>query len=679
MVVKFGMRWQPFLLGGIALCGLVLRLYGLNWDQGQNLHFDEGTVVEHAFSLGWPTSLMQFLDPVNSPLNPHFFAYGSFPMYLLALVGHLVLHGQANTFENFHIVGRILSALFDSGTILLTACIGWRLTKDRGGGRPHAWNVALLAAVLVAFTPAQLQNSHYYTVDVTLVFFVTLTLLASVALVTTEKPVRWLLIAGLGYGLAIATKFSASPLAVLLCLAILLRWYRRRDTWSALSSLSLLGNIALVVFMIAMPYALLDMHTFIDDVSLQGNMVMHGVPFYNFIWEFVGTTPFLFQGREILLWGMGVTLALAALGGLLWQLWYVYAHRTSSWVVVLAWVLLYGGMLGNAYVKPMRYMLPIYSSLILMAASALVCQLRSQWKIRFAASEGVQEDEQVQEVQYAQVGGRSQEVGRVQEAISGTVSRQVLPQTMASIVSTRRHSTSKAPDDGSAWSGEESLGIGQKVVARKSLAGRWLGIGLIGVVLAGTIFQGLAMVNIYSQPNTRIQASRWMYSHLKAGSVITYQWFDVPALPLAIDGHDPTTFVQASYKDSDGHVLTGLSPYSHETKAKAHLLASILHKIDAIAIGSESVGVDLRSQAAAYPLDLHFYQLLVHGQLGLHLAAQFEDHPHLLGITLDESGADLGLSIFDHPVSRVFVRDTPYPYTEDQLFHKLADPIKDLK
>src|SRR5437660_7162423 len=68
---------------------------------------------------------------------------------------------------------------------------------------------------------------------------------------------------------------------------------------------------------------------------------------------------------------------------------------------------------------------------------------------------------------------------------------------------------------------------------------------VVGLVVAGTVFQGLALMNVYSQPNTRIQASRWMYSHLKPGSVLTYEQWDDP-LPVAVDRHDPATFVQGS-------------------------------------------------------------------------------------------------------------------------------------
>src|SRR5579871_3355335 len=103
-------RWQPLALGVLVCIGLLLRLYGLNWDQGNNFHPDERQILFHVESLSWPTSLGQFLNPASSPLNPHFFAYGSFPLYLLALLGKLVIHDftQPGAFVRLTLLGRAL-------------------------------------------------------------------------------------------------------------------------------------------------------------------------------------------------------------------------------------------------------------------------------------------------------------------------------------------------------------------------------------------------------------------------------------------------------------------------------------------------------------------------------------------------------------------------------------------
>src|SRR5579883_218149 len=129
---KFIIRWRPLALCGLALLGFALRLYGLNWDQGNSFQPDERQILFHVTTLAWPVSLAQFFNPAQSPLNPHFFAYGSFPLYLLALLGHILAHffPAIGEFANLTLVGRVLSALFDSGTVLLTGGLALFLADD---------------------------------------------------------------------------------------------------------------------------------------------------------------------------------------------------------------------------------------------------------------------------------------------------------------------------------------------------------------------------------------------------------------------------------------------------------------------------------------------------------------------------------------------------------------------
>src|SRR6266571_4480947 len=370
--VKSIVRWRPFALFALALLGLALRLYGLDWDQGNSFHPDERQIMFHVTALAWPNSLAQFLDPANSPLNPHFFAYGSFPIYLLALLGNILVHFSPTleTFANLSLVGRVLSALFDTGTVLLTGWLGLLLADDGTPERRHAWNIALLAAALVVLTPFQLQLSHFYAVDTMLLFFITLTILACVALVDTDAPIRWSLVAGIGYGLALATKFSAAPLAVPLLIAVLMRWYRR-DWLSALTSFLVSLSITVLVFLIAMPYALLDFRNFAEQLSEQGNLA-RGLLDLPYVRQFAGTTPYVYEVQNIVLWGVGVTLGIVAFAGLAWLLWRTWKRDAGLWLVVLAWVLAYSAITGSFYVKFMRYMLPVYPLLTLMGAALLL-------------------------------------------------------------------------------------------------------------------------------------------------------------------------------------------------------------------------------------------------------------------------------------------------------------------
>src|SRR2546423_842959 len=153
-VVKSIVRWRPFALFALALLGLALRLDGLNWDQGNNFHPDERQILFRVTALSWPGSLAQFLDPANSPLNPHFFAYGSFPLYLLAITGNVLSHffPDVTSLANLTLVGRIISAIFDCGTILLTGWLALALSEDTTPGRRYGWSLAsfLLVTVITA-------------------------------------------------------------------------------------------------------------------------------------------------------------------------------------------------------------------------------------------------------------------------------------------------------------------------------------------------------------------------------------------------------------------------------------------------------------------------------------------------------------------------------------------------
>lgn len=616
--MKLRMRWQVLALLGLALLGLALRLYGINWDVGNNFHPDERQILfqvtrnstayacpplassndpqyqlrQTLFTL--PSSLAQFFDPARSPLNPHFFAYGTFPLYLLALLANFLIHffPTRATFLNLTLMGRFLSALFDAGSILLTAWLGFMLAEDNTPQHRRAWAMALLAAALMLFVPLSLQLSHFYAVDTLLNFFIVLTILGCVALVQTEKIVRWSLVIGLGYGLALATKFSAAPLAIPVLVAVILRWYRR-DLVSALVALLIATLSTLVVFFLAMPYAFIDYATFVSQVTFQGDLA-RGLIDLPYVRQFAGTTPYVYEAQNMFFWGMGVTLFLASALGCCWVIWRVARRRADLWLIVLSWMLVYGLITGSFYVKYMRYMLPLYPFLVLAASDMLIAFL--------------------------------------------------------------------------SWSRKHHIG-------RKSIVWTLLANAAIILTLAGTLFQGLALLNVYSQPNTRVQASLWLYQHIRPNSVFTYEQWDDP-LPVCVDHHDPFLFPQLVYNDPSGQPANGLDLYGADTLQKAHQLAQLLPTVDVLTMATDRLDKSIPRLPARYPLTIHYYQLLFSGQLGFHLAAEFQNHPNLFGITFNDSGADESYSVFDHPTVRIFVRDTPYPYTETQLFQLLMTGVR---
>ena len=96
----------------------------------------------------------------------------------------------------------------------------------------------------LVFTPLHIQLSHFYAVDTLLVFFTVLTILGCVLFVEREHAGRWACLAGVAYGLAMATKFSAAPLAVPLLVAGYVRWRQCRNLLDVISSLLLAALLA---------------------------------------------------------------------------------------------------------------------------------------------------------------------------------------------------------------------------------------------------------------------------------------------------------------------------------------------------------------------------------------------------------------------------------------------------
>ncbi|NLX44273.1 MAG: hypothetical protein GXY79_12435, partial [Chloroflexi bacterium] len=153
-------EWPRLLaLPALLVVAFSLRVYGITWDHGYLFHPDERQIVFVTARLGapWPPDWHLLLSP-DSPLNPGFFSYGSLPMYLLralASVAAQVDPAMASP-RVFYVIGRLLSALADTGTLWIT----WALGKKLFGLRA-AW----LAASLLALAVLHIQLAHYYAVD----------------------------------------------------------------------------------------------------------------------------------------------------------------------------------------------------------------------------------------------------------------------------------------------------------------------------------------------------------------------------------------------------------------------------------------------------------------------------------------------------------------------------------
>ena len=446
---SIGENFAVILLLLILATAALFRFSGLNWDDAYHLHPDERFLTDTASLLRPLENPLDYLRTSTSSLNPYnvgkpLFVYGNFPMTVTRYVGEWVNEACTtfgitcqyayNSYNGIHIVGRALSGLLDLVAVGFLFLMGRRL---------YDWRVGLLAALLHALAVMPIQQSHFFTMDNWASGLTVVTLYAGVRAAGFKEPqtnirYRWYALFGVMLGLTIASRVNVAPLGFTIGLAGLVWLVRRGYTlqdwlrwghWSIVQSLDfqriiLAGMVAvfatLITFRLAQPYAFTD-----ADLARQLVLQETGVepgPMETFVRSLVGLNPqFLANMEEIqrlqapeasfppalqwtdrapiffpltnmVLYGMGVTAAIAAWLGTLWALWRIASFRPdwTAHLIPVSWTLFYFLFIGTRWVKSIRYFLPIYPTLFLLAAwavFALVQRMKStktgeQWSKR---------------------------------------------------------------------------------------------------------------------------------------------------------------------------------------------------------------------------------------------------------------------------------------------------------
>ncbi len=357
----------------IAVAAVAVRLYGLDWDGGQWIHPDERMilmVVSNRLAVPTPDQMPLLLTP-QSPLNPSFHAYGSFPMYVLK-AGQLLADGRLP----LHILARLLSVAFDCGTVLVV----YALAASLAG----AWWGAL-AALLVAISPIHVQLAHYFTVDTLLAFWTALAAWMALRLAATGR-LRWALALGAVAGLAMATKLIGAMLLLFVALTLLARLlgsgrWTWRAAWRAVGWVSAATGVALAVFVLADPYAVIDAWAFWGEAANQALMA-RGDPRFPYTLQFYYTLPYLYPLWQNLTRGWGIGAGLLAWGGLIWgAIRAARFRRLDGWGILAAWALVFYLVVGAWHAKFPRYLLPMMPLLCALAAGMVAAAWR-RWRGR---------------------------------------------------------------------------------------------------------------------------------------------------------------------------------------------------------------------------------------------------------------------------------------------------------
>src|SRR4051812_2304586 len=320
---------------------LVLRLWGAShglpyaYNADENAHFVPKAIG--LFGHSW---------------NPDYFVNPPAYTYLLHLVFGLWYGGGDGVARRFashpsdvFLLARIVAGVVGTLAVGLLYLAGARMFDRR---------VGLLAAGLMAVAFLPVFYSHLALNDVPTLVGVTLALVGVGGIVRRGAPIDFV-VAGAGLGLGCATKYTAGIVLLPIVAAAIARGR------PGLPKLAIAGGVALLTFVIANPYALLDFSAFTDGLNHQSTAADEvggklGLTQRSGVWYYLWT----------LTWGLGWVPALAAIGGsvmLAWQ------EPRKFWVLGPAPVLflLFMGTQGRYFG---RWLLPIFPMICLIAAYA---------------------------------------------------------------------------------------------------------------------------------------------------------------------------------------------------------------------------------------------------------------------------------------------------------------------
>jgi len=379
--------WGP--LSGVLVLAFGLRTWGIR--QGLPYVYD---VDEYGHFV--PEAVAMF----HHGLNPHYFINPPALTYFLHAVfwvwfGVLRSGSHASIArefalhpDRFFLVARVTVALLGTASVWLLYLLGARLFNRA---------VGLLASTVMAVAFLPVFYGHLALNDAPTLLPLTLSLLGAAGVLRRGRVLDYLL-AGIGLGLAAATKYTAGVMILPLLAAAAARYFDRRqgaeggpedeqigedpaeryaqaarrrgglrdrESPRARRDVALGVGIALAAalaaYLIANPYSLLDFHSFRRELEVQSSYTEQsraswiGGPaqgsFVYYLWSFT--------------WGLGWIPALAALGGALtiWR-----SDRRAGWVLVPVAVLylLFLSLQGRYFG---RWLLPIFPIACLLAAS----------------------------------------------------------------------------------------------------------------------------------------------------------------------------------------------------------------------------------------------------------------------------------------------------------------------
>lgn len=752
----------------VLLVGAYFRLTGSDWGQLNIQHPDEDFMTSVTLAIQPLHRLADYFNTAQSTLNPSVVGY---PAYVYGTLPLFIVHNLAQVFGKLNaltLFGRQMSAVADLGTIALLFFIVRRFYKAR---------VALLAAAFSALAVMQIQQSHFYTSDNFSTFFLFMTLGVAAVIATGEwrgsekatgtepavtkfgsrfwhslmrllrDPLTWMSIAfGITLGMATASKLNAAAIAVVLPIALVVRYFKSKppkpseaydpDTRQeesrpvedfiakAFIFLVIGAVFSLLAFRVFQPYAFSGPGFFglklnPEWVQKVHEQLLQTSPNSDLPWDLQwARRTHLYSFTNLTAWGLGLPLGILAWAGFLWMGWRMVTGEWRQHILLWSWTAIYFIWQSLQYNPTMRYQLPVYPLLAMMAAWGLFDWARPHlsklkhlnWRFILSATVGVLVMAGTATYAYAfsriylrpetRIAASDWIFQNIPGPINldiqisdGTAARQPLP----------------FPYNGSIQSGTPYLtafvtqndGLLTSILLAHVADSSDSGTQTLRVILSSTpdTTQGQVLADLsvtagftptgdprgdpmtltLPQPVALQHGTTYFLQIQTTGGVLVlvgagvanetdYDW----SLPFRIDSYDPF-----------GGIYRGdlnLQVYWDDNADKLARFQSVLDQADYIFIPTNHQYAQITRIPERYPLTTEYYRQLIgcpadmniiwcyrvaepgmfHGSLGFDMVATFESYPTIGPLVINDQSAEEAFTFYDHPKVLIFKKDASY-------------------
>lgn len=313
------------------------RFINLDWGLPYPMHPDERNMAVAVATLNcklpaitydFPKTLMGEWKPMTTWLkisgefnvkecfNPHFFAYGQFPLYLGYIFAFIIkfLQGSLGIPINLQeaiISLRFISAFASMATALVVFNIVNLINKNK--------NIFsyLITALIIIFSPYAVQFSHFGTTESLLMFFYSLIIYLSLLFLEKKaSPLFYVFNCSLILGLSLATKVSSM---IFMTVPLMPLFFKKNHGFpffyyllTKFFDLLVLSLMTFLFFFLFSPHNFINWKDFLSALIYESNVATGKIVVF-YTRQFIDTVPFWFQLTKIFPYALGVGVTVVGL------------------------------------------------------------------------------------------------------------------------------------------------------------------------------------------------------------------------------------------------------------------------------------------------------------------------------------------------------------------------------